>query len=123
MSFKIIRSYDLFLLLLSLAITLLVGLSLKTSKAETPQELAPKFAPVLHFTQGEKFYPASVDHMISRSVLKRNTQMCIDNVGWDIGAYFLCRFLSILIPVGLVLLALDVIEVKSGKSLGRKLII
>jgi len=32
--------------------------------------LASEFAPVLHFTRGEKFYPTSVDYIISSSVLK-----------------------------------------------------
>ena len=39
--------------------------------AEDPQTLALEFAPVLHFTGGEKFYPTSVDYVIGSSVLKR----------------------------------------------------
>jgi len=71
MSSKRIRSYSLFPLLLSLVIALLLGLSLRTTEAQTPQELASRFAPVLHFTQGERFYPTSVDYIIGSSVLKR----------------------------------------------------
>lgn len=40
-------------------------------KAEADEELAFKYAPVLRFTSGEKFYPTSVDYIISSSVLKR----------------------------------------------------
>ena len=39
--------------------------------AETPEQQASTFAPVLHFTQGEKFYPTSVDYIISGSVLRQ----------------------------------------------------
>jgi len=69
MSSKKIRCYGLFFILLALTTVLLVGL--RTSEAQTTQELASRFAPVLHFTQGEKFYPTSVDYIINSSVLKR----------------------------------------------------
>lgn len=40
-------------------------------KAQTPEQQASTFAPVFHFTQGEKFYPTSVDYITGSSVLKR----------------------------------------------------
>ena len=39
-------------------------------QAQTDQALATKYAPVLHFTSGEKFYPTTVDYIIGSSVLK-----------------------------------------------------
>ena len=39
-------------------------------KAQTNEELASQYAPVLHFTSNEKFYPTSADYIISSSVLK-----------------------------------------------------
>lgn len=39
--------------------------------AASPQALASEFAPVLHFTGGEKFYPTSVDYIIDSSALAR----------------------------------------------------
>src|SRR5213594_1560808 len=40
--------------------------------AQSPTTLASTFAPVLHFTSDEKFYPTSVDYIIGSSVLKAN---------------------------------------------------
>jgi len=40
-------------------------------KAQTDEELASQYAPVLHFTSGEKFYPTSVNYIIDSSVLKQ----------------------------------------------------
>jgi hypothetical protein len=40
-------------------------------KAQTDEELASQYAPVLHFTSGEKFYPTTVDYIISSSVLEQ----------------------------------------------------
>lgn len=60
----------LFLILFSLSSALLIGTSLRDADAQTPQELASQFSPVLHFTSGEKFYPVSVDYIISSSALK-----------------------------------------------------
>jgi hypothetical protein len=45
-------------------------MSLRNANAQTPQELASQFSPVLHFTGGEKFYPTSVDYIIGSSTLK-----------------------------------------------------
>jgi len=38
---------------------------------ESDEELAFRYAPVLHFTSGERFYPTSVDYIIGSSVLKQ----------------------------------------------------
>jgi hypothetical protein len=40
-------------------------------KAQTDEALAEEYAPVLHFTKGEEFYPTSVNYIISSSVLKQ----------------------------------------------------
>ncbi|MCW4019440.1 MAG: Vps62-related protein [Candidatus Bathyarchaeota archaeon] len=40
------------------------------SLAQSNEDLAYKYAPVLHFTANEKFYPTTVDYFISNSVLK-----------------------------------------------------
>jgi len=66
-----IYSCVLFLLVFSLSISLVAGLSFRPSVEQTPQVLASTYAPVLHFTQDEKFYPTSVDYIISSSVLKQ----------------------------------------------------
>jgi len=68
-NFKPFRSFSLFLLIISIIIAAL-SMSMIPSSAQTPQELATNFAPVLHFTGGEKFYPTSADYIISSSVLK-----------------------------------------------------
>jgi hypothetical protein len=43
----------------------------RTAQADDSQALASRFAPVLRFTSGEKFWPTSVDYIIGSSVLKR----------------------------------------------------
>jgi hypothetical protein len=58
-------------ILLLLSITLTVFLHPRTVDAQTPEELASTYAPVLHFTGGEKFYPTSVDYIIGSSTLKQ----------------------------------------------------
>src|SRR4030042_2882549 len=40
-------------------------------KAQTDEALAEEYAPVLHFTNGEKIYPTPVNYIISSSVLKQ----------------------------------------------------
>ena len=56
----------------SLILALLSILAFQPSlKAQTDEELASQYAPVLHFTSGEKFYPTSVNYIISSSVLKQ----------------------------------------------------
>jgi len=69
--FRKICSCVSFLLIFSLSISLVAGSSFRPSVEQTPQVLASSYAPVLHFTQDEKFYPTSVDHIISSSVLKQ----------------------------------------------------
>jgi len=62
----------LFLIGSLLSIMLVICMSPGSSvNAETPEQQASAFAPVLHFTLGEKFYPTSVDYIISTSVLKQ----------------------------------------------------
>lgn len=69
---RTLSSSRLFLLGLLLSIILMICLSPGSSvNAQTPEQQASTFAPVLHFTQGEKFYPASVDYIIGSSVLKQ----------------------------------------------------
>jgi hypothetical protein len=48
---------------------MLAILPLRTSRAQSDSELAATYAPVLHFTSGEKFYPTTVDYIINNSVL------------------------------------------------------
>jgi hypothetical protein len=50
---------------------LLTGFFLGTASAQMQQELAEKYAPVMHFGREEKFYPTSVDYIIDSSTLKR----------------------------------------------------
>lgn len=52
---------------------LLVLLSafLFSASAQTSEQLASRYAPVLHFTAGEQFYPTSVEYIIESSVLKQ----------------------------------------------------
>jgi hypothetical protein len=40
-------------------------------QAQSDESLAAQYAPVLHFTAGEKFYPTSVDYIITSSILKQ----------------------------------------------------
>lgn len=65
-----IHTIRIFLLLFSLTSALLIGLSVRNVNGQTPQELAARFSPVLVFTSGEKFYPTSVDYIITSSTLK-----------------------------------------------------
>ena len=46
-------------------------LTMPPATALSPDELASTYAPVLHFTGGEKFYPTSVEYIISSSVLRQ----------------------------------------------------
>jgi hypothetical protein len=64
------HSVGIYLLLFLLGAALLTGISLREANAQTPQELASRFSPILRFTSGEKFYPTSVDYIISISSLK-----------------------------------------------------
>jgi len=69
---SIFRSSGLLLLILPLSVGLAFCFpSGPPATAESPAVLASTFAPVLHFTRDEKFYPTSVEYLISSSVLKR----------------------------------------------------
>lgn len=59
------------MLLVFVTVALLFGSNFRAIEAQTPQELASTYAPVLHFTGGEKFYPTSIDYIISSSILKQ----------------------------------------------------
>ena len=66
------RRFSLAILTASLCVALLAILAFQPSlKAQTNEELAAEYAPVLHFTSGEKFYPTSVNYIIGSSVLKQ----------------------------------------------------
>jgi len=57
---------------IALSVVLLGLLVFQVSvKAQTDDELAAQFAPVLHFTQAEKFYPTTVDYIIGSCVLRQ----------------------------------------------------
>jgi hypothetical protein len=68
--FRRLGSSRVFLVLVCLVVAIFVGLRVTPTGAQTPQELADAYAPVLHFTSGEKFYPVMVDYIIDSSVLK-----------------------------------------------------
>ena len=69
--FKIPR-FNWVILTVLLCFVLLAILALQPSvRAQTNQELASKYAPVLRFTSGEKFYPTSAEYIVSSSVLKQ----------------------------------------------------
>ena len=69
---KTLSSSRLILLGLLLSLILVICLSPGSLvKAQTPEQQASTFAPVLHFSQGEKFYPTSVDYIVGSSVLKQ----------------------------------------------------
>jgi hypothetical protein len=59
-----------FVLLLSITLAFCL-LTMPPATAVSPDELASTYAPVLHFTGGEKFYPTSVEYIISSSVLRQ----------------------------------------------------
>src|SRR5207245_11528899 len=59
--------------ILTLLVLGVLGYSM-AAKAQTAGGLAQRYAPVLHFAGGEKFFPTSVDYIISRSsLMQRNT--------------------------------------------------
>jgi hypothetical protein len=70
MSINRIHSISTLLLLFLLTSAFLTSITLRNANAQTPQELADQFSPVLRFTSGEKFYPTSVDYIITSSALK-----------------------------------------------------
>ena len=62
----------LLLVLLILLLPALAGLdSSSPARAQSSSSLASTFAPVLHFTSGERFFPTSVDYLIGASALKQ----------------------------------------------------
>ena len=66
------QRFSLVLIIVTLCLGLLVPLAFQPCvRAQTNEELASQFAPVLRFTRGEKFYPTSVDYIIDSSVLKQ----------------------------------------------------
>lgn len=70
----ILRSCGLLLLALSLTISSVIFLSHgPTANAQSNETLANTYAPVLHFTKGEKFYPTRVEYIISNSTLIDHT--------------------------------------------------
>ncbi|MCW4045737.1 MAG: Vps62-related protein [Candidatus Bathyarchaeota archaeon] len=67
-----LRHFGLAILTLSLFLAAFAILAFQQSaRAQTDEDLAATYAPVLHFTSGEKFYPTSVDYIIESSVLKQ----------------------------------------------------
>ena len=42
------------------------------ASAQTPTDLVSNYAPILHFSNGEKFYPTTVDYIITSSTLKQH---------------------------------------------------
>jgi hypothetical protein len=71
MNLNRIHSISTLLLLFFLTSAFLTSISLRNANAQTPQELANQFSPVLRFTSGEKFYPTSTDYIITSSTLKQ----------------------------------------------------
>jgi hypothetical protein len=71
-SHKTFRSFSLvsFVLLLSIALAFCPPI-IPSATAQSPDALASTYAPVLHFTRDEKFYPTSAEYIISSSVLKQ----------------------------------------------------
>ena len=60
------------LIVMAISATMLAMLAFKLPvSAQTDESLASQYAPVLHFTAAEKFYPTTVDYAISNSVLKQ----------------------------------------------------
>src|SRR2546427_13262165 len=58
---------------LTLLVLGVLGYSM-AAKAQTAGGLASRYAPVLHFANGEKFFPTSVDYIISSSsLMQRNS--------------------------------------------------
>ncbi len=61
-----------YIVLLFLLVPVLVALGSPTlTRAQSSSSLASTFAPVLHFTSEERFFPTSVDYLIGSSTLKQ----------------------------------------------------
>jgi hypothetical protein len=61
--------YAIILLATFLLINFVCYLSSTFAEAQTAEELAVRYSPVLHFTGNEEFYPTTVDYFISRASL------------------------------------------------------
>lgn len=86
-----LRPSGILLLALLLINSLFLCLSFKPLvNAQTPEALAAMYSPVLHFTGGGKFYPTSVDYIISRSTLVRHSTgvVVLDSLTPDIVGLF-----------------------------------
>jgi hypothetical protein len=67
-------------LMIMLACTLFLILTSQSVIGQANETLAAQYTPVLHFTKGEKFYPTTVEYLISSSVLKdRDTGATVDS--------------------------------------------
>jgi hypothetical protein len=67
-----LHRFNLILFVVALSVLLLALLAFQSPlKAQTDESIASQYAPVLHFTQAEKFYPTTVDYLIDSSVLKQ----------------------------------------------------
>jgi hypothetical protein len=93
MNLNKIHSISALLLLFLFTGALLTCISLRDTNAQTPRELADQFSPVLRFTSGEKFYPTSVDYIITSSTLKQrassgsSTTVTSDPTPDNLGSY------------------------------------
>ena len=55
---------------------IILALALKpqlTVNAQSNEDLASRFSPVLHFTKDEKFYPTAVEYTVSNSIVKQRS--------------------------------------------------
>lgn len=79
-SFKRFSFLSSFLLAILVLIILMVCLfPVPSVHSQTPDQQAAEFAPFLHFTKGEKFYPTSVDYIIGSCILiNRITNATVD---------------------------------------------
>ena len=67
-----LHRFNLILFAVALSVLLLTLFAFQPPlKAQTDESIASQYAPVLHFTQAEKFYPTTVDYLIDSSVLKQ----------------------------------------------------
>lgn len=78
--FSFLSSSLLAILVLIIARALMVCLfQVPSVHSQTPDQQAAEFAPFLHFTKGEKFYPTSVDYIIGSCILiNRTTKATVD---------------------------------------------
>ncbi|MCX8150259.1 MAG: hypothetical protein N3D85_01970 [Candidatus Bathyarchaeota archaeon] len=67
----------------SCALLILLSAFLFSVSAQTNEQLAAKYAPVLHFTAGEQFYPTTVDYIIEISALKQRAPFGVSSTVID----------------------------------------